>query len=71
MRVSVAVGAIERGMKMTKHEAIIKAFHIAHDNEIAGYAFEIKDGWTASDRKPSLRIGKVIECTVDGKERLA
>ena len=34
-----------------KNAAIIKAFHVAHENGIAGYAIETKyDGWIVSDR---------------------
>ena len=55
----------------TKAEAIILAFRIAHENGIAGYAVEYKNGWMAFDRKPLLRYGKVIECQANGREYLA
>ena len=48
-------------------DAVNKAHKIAHQTGIAGYAIETFDGWTVSDRKPSLRFGRVLECHVDGK----
>lgn len=50
-----------------KMNAINAAHKIAHETGIAGYAVETIDGWIASERKPSLRFGKVLECHVDGK----
>jgi len=56
----------------SKNDAINKAFRIAHENGIAGYAIETKfDGWIASDRKPSLRFGEVLECLYNGSMRRA
>lgn len=56
----------------SKNDAIIKAFHIARENGIAGYAIETKfDGWIAAERKPSLRYGQVYECLIDGSMRKA
>lgn len=63
------MGQVEGGAE--KNDAINKAFHIAHENEIAGYAIETKYGWIAEARKPSLRFGKVIECLHDGSMRNA
>lgn len=56
----------------SKNDAINKAFHIAHENGIAGYAIETKyDGWIASAHKPSLRFGEVLECMDNGSMRKA
>ena len=56
----------------SKNNAINQAFRIAHENGIAGYAIETKyDGWIASDRKPSLRFGEVLECMDNGSMRKA
>ncbi len=54
-----------------RHDAINEAFRLAHANGIAGYAIETIHGWISSERKPSLRYGKVIECRVDGREYAA
>ena len=55
----------------TENDAINAAFALAHKNEIAAYAVEGKYGWTVSERKPSLRFGKVWECRDDGKKYYA
>lgn len=54
-----------------KNDAINQAFHIAHQNEIAGYAIETKYGWIAAERKPSIRFGLVYECLHNGSMRKA
>ncbi len=51
---------------MDKYGALAKAFDIARETGIAGYAIETKFGWIADKRKPSLRFGKVFECLEDG-----
>jgi hypothetical protein len=51
--------------------AVSHAFKIARENGIAGYAVECKYGWISSDRKPSIRLGKVWECRHDGKKVFA
>jgi hypothetical protein len=53
-----------------KSDALIIAHRVAKQ---MGYCFvvETKDGWQASLRKPSLRYGKVIECTENGRELMA
>lgn len=47
--------------------AVNEAFKVARHTGIAGYAVETFDGWVVSERKPSLRFGRVLECHLDGK----
>ena len=60
---------------MTKNEAISRAFQDAHASMADSgqdYAFAVEgvddNSWYVSANKPSLRLGKVIECRAsDGK----
>lgn len=52
-----------------ENSAINSAFVLARKNGIAAYAIEGKYGWSVSERKPSLRFGKVWECQTDGEKR--
>lgn len=52
-------------------DAINAAQRICRETGIAGYAIETLHGWMASERKPSLRFGRVLECHIDGTVRYA
>lgn len=48
--------------------AVTFAFRKAREGAGVWYAIETKYGWIDSARKPSLRFGKVWECTESGKK---
>lgn len=47
--------------------AIADAFRQAQDHGF-WYAVETKYGWVSQARKPSLRFGKIWECSADGNK---
>lgn len=49
-----------------KNDAVNAAHRLAHEIELPAYAIEGKYGWSVSERKPSIRFGKVYECRDDG-----
>lgn len=53
-----------------KHDALSLAHAVAKQT---GYCFAVEGrfGWQASIRKPSLRYGRIVECTADGRELIA
>ena len=57
---------------MKNNEAIIQAHKKSRETNTPFYAIErpLFNDWIVSERKPSMRMGKVIEC-YDGKENLA
>lgn len=54
---------------MSEAEAVSEATKIARKHHF-GYAIEYPTGWVASDRKPSIRSGKVIEIEDGCKPRI-
>lgn len=54
-----------------KSDALAVAHAVAKSAGDYCFAIEGKFGWFASKRKPMLRSGRVIECTVAGQELLA
>lgn len=52
-------------------DALMAALRQAKEGD--GYCFVIqnKHNWTISNRKPSLRYGRVIECRADGGQYVA
>jgi hypothetical protein len=63
----------EREMKTNQEygselNAVCFAFSKARQTEMPWYAVETAYGWVESDRKPSMRFGKVWECHPNGQK---